>query len=164
MSEGTLVTWWPYVRLGQVALSLFCIAIGLWAPGRQTRTLVPLGVMGLISGAIYFMGGSVSLWILIPAASASFAAAVAWWVRLGREDRRLPPRSDVTSLPRDQTAGWWGRLSPVYRFSLLVLAGDLTVVCILLVVLPSPVPALIAFVVLSLSSLYFIRTLPRQAR
>ena len=57
-----------------------------------------------------------------------------------------------------------GRLSPLSRFFVMVLAGDLAVVGILLAVLPSPVPALIAFVVLGLSSLFFVRTLPKPAR
>ena len=80
------------VRLAQVVIGLLCIVVGLVSRDRVAKLLVPTGVVLVVSGAFYFLGGSVSLWISIPTASVIAVTALAWWVRLIKDTPPLHPQ------------------------------------------------------------------------
>ena len=129
-------------RLGQVIVSLLCIATGL-STRNDGRILAPAGVVGLISGAFYFLAGRVSLWILLPVALVALAATFVWFVSLWRRRTRLPPSQ--------------ANMSRVYHVTVLLLVGNAIVTPLMLVIGPSPGPALFTFVTLCLCSVFFAR-------
>lgn len=133
------------VKLAMLIASLWCIAAGLW--GRNAKTLTPIGVMGLITVALYFLGGRAPLWVVLPAVCVGFAAVIAWLARLHREeDARLPVRSQGMGSHR----------------LALMFVGDVVIMSIAIVATRDPVPVLIVFGLICIGSFFLIRTVPPQ--
>ena len=150
------------IKWGQLIAGFVAIIAGLTS--RERRHLAPLGVLLLLSALIYIFRNGVPVWVLAPVVAAGVAAFV-WW---GRESRglraRMRQRTAPAITPRDVQvpAGWWGRLSPVYRFSLIVLAVDTAACALAMVLLPTPVPGLIALPVMYLCTFVFVVRVVRK--
>lgn len=72
-------------RSAFLIFSLVCIAAGLLNRGPGGRIPLPLGVMGMVSAALYFLNGSVPQGILIATAVVVFVTATVWEFRLIRD-------------------------------------------------------------------------------
>ena len=76
-----------------LVVSLLAIALGLRTRNRSSKLLLPVGVVGVGIGALYFLSGTVPFGVRITLAAIALTTGFIWQFRLVRELRMQRPRA-----------------------------------------------------------------------